>query len=72
MWAVCANWSGDAGVIVPAKDSAALADAMLATMGQSREELAARGRAARQRIVDHFSMDATADQWLALYEAAHS
>ena len=59
---------GDAGLIVPAKDSAALADAMLSTMRQSREELATRGRAARQRIVDHFSMDATADQWLALYE----
>ena len=58
---------GDAGIIVPAKDSAVLADAMLATMGEGREELAARGRVARQRIVDHFSMDATADTWLALY-----
>ncbi len=59
---------GDAGVIVPAKDSGALADAMIATMGQSREALAATGRAARQRIVNHFSMDATADRWLALYK----
>ena len=52
---------GDAGVIVPAKDPEALADAMIATMKKSREALAAIGRAARQRIVDHFSMDATAD-----------
>ena len=52
---------GDAGVIVPAKDSEALAEAMLATMRESREALTARGRAARQRIVDHFSMDATAE-----------
>jgi glycosyltransferase involved in cell wall biosynthesis len=59
---------GDAGLIVPAKESEALADAMIATMGQGREALAAAGRAARQRIVDHFSMDATADRWLALYE----
>jgi len=59
---------GDAGVIVPAKDSAALADAMSAMMKESREALAANGRAARQRIVDHFSIDATADRWLALYE----
>ncbi len=58
---------GDAGVVVPAKDSAALADAMLATMGQSREALTARGYAARERIVRHFSMDATADAWEALY-----
>jgi glycosyltransferase involved in cell wall biosynthesis len=60
---------GDVGVVVPAKDSEALAKAMLATMKEGREELAARGRAARQRIVDHFSMDATADTWLALYES---
>ena len=60
---------GDAGVLVPAKDSAALANAMIATMRQSRDELAARGRAARQRIADRFSMDATADTWEALYES---
>jgi glycosyltransferase involved in cell wall biosynthesis len=60
---------GDAGVVVPARDSGALADAMQATMGEGREELTARGRAARQRIVDHFSMDATANTWLALYES---
>ena len=59
---------GDAGSIVPAKDSSALAKAMLSTMNQGREVLVARGRAARQRIVDHFSMDVTADTWEALYE----
>ncbi len=59
---------GDAGVIVPAKDSEALADAMTATMKKNREVLAATGRAARQRIADHFSMDAAAGRWLALYE----
>ncbi len=58
---------GDAGVIVPAKDPEALADAMIATMKKSREALAAIGRAARQRIVDRFSMDATADSWEELY-----
>ena len=60
---------GEAGLIVPAKDSEALGDAMVATMKKSREALAATGRAARRRIVDHFSMDRTADTWLALYES---
>jgi glycosyltransferase involved in cell wall biosynthesis len=59
---------GDAGVVVPAKDSRALAEAMLETMQQSREVLDARGRAARQRILCRFSMDATADRWEALYK----
>jgi glycosyltransferase involved in cell wall biosynthesis len=58
---------GAAGVVVPAKDSRALTEAMLTTMQESREALATLGRAARQRIVDHFSMDETADTWEALY-----
>jgi len=60
---------GDGGAVVPAKDSRALADAMLETMRQSREVLAVRGRAARERILRHFSMDATTGAWEALYES---
>ena len=60
---------GDAGVVVEAKNSGALAEAMLATMRQSREERAALGRAARERIVRHFSIGASADAWEALYES---
>ena len=59
---------GDAGAVVPAKDSRALAGAMLETMQQSRELLTARGRVARVRVVDHFSMDATANAWEVLYK----
>jgi len=58
---------GEAGVVVAAKDSDALAGAMLATMGESREAHAASGRAARRRIVEQFSMDATAERWTELY-----
>jgi glycosyltransferase involved in cell wall biosynthesis len=58
---------GDAGLIVPAKNSALLSEAMLTTMRESREALTARGRAARERIVSHFSMDTTADKWEVLY-----
>jgi glycosyltransferase involved in cell wall biosynthesis len=58
---------GDTGVVVPAKDSQALAEAMLTTMQESREALAARGCAARERVLRQFSMDATADTWEALY-----
>ncbi len=58
---------GDAGVVVPAKNPTALAEAMIATMQQSGEERDRLGRAARERVVRHFSMDATADTWEALY-----
>jgi glycosyltransferase involved in cell wall biosynthesis len=58
---------GDTGVVVPARNSQALAAAMIATMRQSGDELAARGRAARQRVLERFSVDASADAWEALY-----
>jgi glycosyltransferase involved in cell wall biosynthesis len=58
---------GDAGAVVPAKNSRALANAMLETMQQSTESLAANGRTARERILRNFSIDATADTWEALY-----
>ena len=60
---------GDAGVIVPAKDSGALAAAMLDVMKRPSEWRAATGRAARARIAESFSMDAKADQWEALYRS---
>ena len=59
---------GDAGAVVPAKNSRALANAMLETMQQSTESLAANGRTARERILRRFSIDATADTWEALYK----
>lgn len=58
---------GDAGVLVPAGDSEALAQAMMRTMQRSREDRVELGRAARERIVSRFSMDAAADGWEALY-----
>jgi glycosyltransferase involved in cell wall biosynthesis len=58
---------GDCGILVPAKNSQALAEAMLATMRRSREERTLEGRAARKRILSRFSIDAAADWWEELY-----
>jgi glycosyltransferase involved in cell wall biosynthesis len=58
---------GDAGAMVPAKDSQSLAAAMLETMRRNEDERAQLGRAARARIVRGFSIDAAADWWEALY-----
>jgi len=59
---------GSAGSVVPAKDPEALAEAMKATMRRSGEERAQLGRAARERVVNQFSIDAAADWWEALYK----
>ena len=57
----------DSGALIPSRNSAALAEAMLATMRQSTEVRAALGRAARERILRHFSVDEAANRWEAFY-----
>jgi glycosyltransferase involved in cell wall biosynthesis len=58
---------GDAGVLVPPKDSAALADAMLRVMRMREDDRQAMGYAARERVRQHFDMNAKADEFEALY-----
>jgi glycosyltransferase involved in cell wall biosynthesis len=55
------------GVLVPARKFEALARAMLSVMQRSREERMLLGRAAHERVVSEFGMDANADRWEALY-----
>jgi glycosyltransferase involved in cell wall biosynthesis len=58
---------GDAGMIVPAHDSPALAEAMLGLMSISAEDREKMGCIARARVATDFSMNARADEWEALY-----
>jgi glycosyltransferase involved in cell wall biosynthesis len=58
---------GEAGVLAPARNPEALAGAMLGMMERSAEDRQALGRAARERMVRNFSMEARADEWEALY-----
>lgn len=58
---------GDAGTLVPAKNAEALGAVMIEMMRKSREDRELLGRAARQRIREHFSLDAAADAWEKLY-----
>lgn len=55
------------GLLVPAKDSPALAAAMLALMHRSQAQRQSLALAARQRIQQSFSLNAKADEWEALY-----
>jgi glycosyltransferase involved in cell wall biosynthesis len=57
-----------AGTLAPAKDPEALAAAMLRTMQQNRNDAALEGKAARERILRQFSIDAVADAWEELYK----
>jgi glycosyltransferase involved in cell wall biosynthesis len=58
---------GEAGVLVPAKDANALAEAMLGVMRMLPNRRAELGRQARARICRQFSLDAKVDEWEGLY-----
>jgi glycosyltransferase involved in cell wall biosynthesis len=58
---------GEVGMLVPSKNSEALAAAMLALMRSSMAARQRLGRAARARIEDYFSIEARAQQWESLY-----
>jgi glycosyltransferase involved in cell wall biosynthesis len=58
---------GETGLIVPAKSSESLAEAMLEMMRKTNDERRKLGLAARARISACFSMDAKIDEWEALY-----
>lgn len=59
---------GDTGVLVPTLDARALAEAMLQCMGTREFERDLIGRSARERIVQHFSLDARAEEWERIYQ----
>lgn len=60
---------GDTGLLVPPQDAAALAAALLKALHRSSADRQAMGQAARQRVLGHYSLAATADRWLQLYRA---
>lgn len=53
--------------LVPVKDPAALADAIMAACALDPAEAVAHGRRARRRIVEHFSFERMVDAWLDVY-----
>lgn len=58
---------GDTGLLAPVKDPQALAARLRDALSMSVEERARHGSAARRRVQELFSLDATVDKWLALY-----
>jgi len=58
---------GDTGVIIPPKNSEALAQAMLRVMRMPEDQREAMGQAAHERIRRHFDMNAKVEEWEALY-----
>lgn len=57
----------DTGFVVKTEDSQALGQALHRALGLSEEARGQVGVAARKRVVDHYSLQATAERYLAVY-----
>ena len=60
---------GDTGRLVPIKDSEALAEAIEQTISLNKKDILENNKKARDRINRFFSLEASVQKWLALYEA---
>jgi len=60
---------GDAGFLVPPKDSVAIAAALKQALTVNSDERLQLGKKARQRVLQHYSLDMATDKWLRLYSA---
>ena len=60
---------GDTGRLVPIKDSEALAEAIEQIIGLNKKDILENNKKARDRIERFFSLEASVQKWLALYEA---
>lgn len=64
-----AEFTGGTGILVPARNPEALAEALARALTMPHHEARQLGRQARERVVSLFSLDASVDRWLALYKA---
>lgn len=62
-----ANIIAQYGYVVPARDPDSLAQGMQKALALSEVEAVELGQKARQRIVEHFSLDAAVQKWLDIY-----
>ncbi len=63
----CREIVGDSGIVVPPSSPSALADGLLGLLSFSAKERARRGLAARQRIEQHFQIDAIVEKYRECY-----
>lgn len=58
---------GDCGLLVPIRDSAALADALIKSLSLPKTEAHTMGAKARERVVSLYSIDTAVERWLEVY-----
>lgn len=59
---------GEAGLLVPPRQSHQLASAIAKALNMDADERAKIGRLARQRVIEHYSLEAATQRWLDIYQ----
>ena len=60
---------GNDGFLVPSRDPAALADALVAASSLGKEDAIEIGKAARRRVVNMYSFDRAVERWQQFYRS---
>lgn len=66
------EWLGNVGFVVPTRNSVALSAALIQSLEMSVEEKGLQGRAARERIMQHYSLTAVVARWLEIYQGNYA
>ena len=61
---------GSAGYLVPPGQSDSLCESLVTALNMTTNERMVVGKSARQRIQEHYSLDAAVDKWLKLYSGS--
>lgn len=65
------EWLGDTGYVVPTRNSAALSKALLQAIDMHAEARLAQGFAARERVLQRYSLATIVSRWLAIYQGRY-
>ena len=68
----CARIVGETGIVVPARDPRALAEAWTRLLGRDTIQRSILGEFARRRILDNFSLERVAAKYLDLYAGSEA
>lgn len=65
------EWLGNTGYVVPTRNSTALSEALLQALDMHEEARSAQGRAARERVLQRYSLATIVSRWLAIYQGRY-
>ncbi len=66
------EWLGNGGLVVPIRNSVALSAALIQSLEMTIKEKELQGCAARERVMQHYSLTAVVTRWLEIYQGNYA